>query len=84
MPIVEMKILEGRPPERVQELIAEVTRAVTGSLGVAPEQVRVLVTEVPPTHWGVAGTSKADTASAGSNPPATSEHFGTDDAGESR
>jgi 4-oxalocrotonate tautomerase len=60
MPIVRIDLLEGRTPERKAELIRRVTEAVVAVLRVQPEQVRVLLTEVPPAHWGIGGTTAAE------------------------
>ncbi|MFP3389372.1 4-oxalocrotonate tautomerase [Brevibacillus sp. SIMBA_040] len=58
MPIVQVSILQGRDKEQIRNLIEGVTAAITTSLDVRPEQVRVLVTELPPSHWGVGGVTK--------------------------
>ncbi len=58
MPIVQIQVLEGRDKQQIARLIASVTEAVVASLEIKPEQVRVLVSEVPPTHWGVGGVTK--------------------------
>lgn len=55
MPIVRIELLEGRAPERKAELMRRVTAAVVESLEVRPEQVRVLLYELPPEHWAVGG-----------------------------
>lgn len=60
MPIVRIELLEGRPPSMKSELIRRVTDAVVETLKVKPEQVRVLLYEVPPQHWGVGGKTKTD------------------------
>ncbi|MCC0567334.1 4-oxalocrotonate tautomerase [Brevibacillus borstelensis] len=60
MPIVQIQVLEGRDKQQIARLIASVTEAVVASLEVKPEQVRVLVSEVPPTHWGVGGVTKEE------------------------
>ncbi|WP_426984130.1 4-oxalocrotonate tautomerase [Brevibacillus borstelensis] len=60
MPIVQIQVLEGRDKQQIARLIASVTEAVVESLEVKPEQVRVLVSEVPPTHWGVGGVTKEE------------------------
>ncbi len=59
MPIVRIDFLAGRPPEAKATLIARVTEAVADTLDVRPEQVRVLLTELPPEHWGIGGVSVA-------------------------
>ncbi|MGO4498875.1 4-oxalocrotonate tautomerase family protein [Paenibacillus sp. 2RAB27] len=55
MPIIELKILEGRDQEVKDELIARVTQTVSETLRVSPESVRVLLYDIPLTHWGIAG-----------------------------
>jgi 4-oxalocrotonate tautomerase len=50
MPIVRIDLLEGWASERKADLIRRVTEAVVAALDVRPEQVRVLLTEVPPEH----------------------------------
>jgi 4-oxalocrotonate tautomerase len=55
MPIVEVRLVAGRAPEVKAELVRELTKAVTSTLGSAPERVRVLLTEYPPAHFNVAG-----------------------------
>jgi 4-oxalocrotonate tautomerase len=61
MPLVQVTLIEGRPPERVRELIAAVTEAVVRTLDAPAASVRVIVGEVPASHWGVGGVPK-DTA----------------------
>ena len=55
MPIVEMKIIEGRDQELKERLIENVTRTVSETLEVSPESVRVLIYEIPSTHWAIGG-----------------------------
>lgn len=56
MPIVRIELLAGRPAETKAELIRRVTEAVVDVLGSDPSQVRVLLHDVPPENWGIAGT----------------------------
>jgi len=55
VPIVHIQMLAGRPYERIRELMARVTDAVCAALEVPPERVRVIVSEIPRTHWAVGG-----------------------------
>jgi 4-oxalocrotonate tautomerase len=48
-------MMEGRPKEKVAELIRNVTNTVSETLDAPKENIRVLVTEIPKTHWGKAG-----------------------------
>jgi 4-oxalocrotonate tautomerase len=57
MPLVQISIMEGRQPEQIETMIHEVTEAITKSLNAPTESVRVLVTEMPKTHWGIGGKS---------------------------
>ena len=61
MPIIRIEMLQGRSPAIKAELIARITDAVVATLGVDPEQVRVLLYELPPEHWAVGGRTKATT-----------------------
>jgi 4-oxalocrotonate tautomerase len=62
MPIVEISMVEGRDEEAKRRLHAEVTDAVVRSIGVRPDQVRVLLREVPAINFAVAGLPKQDEA----------------------
>jgi len=66
MPIIRIELIEGRTPELKEELIRNVTAAVTTTLAVQPAQVRVLLYELPPEHWAVGGQSKAAQAASDS------------------
>ncbi|MGG1596999.1 4-oxalocrotonate tautomerase [Paenibacillus naphthalenovorans] len=60
MPIVNIQLLEGRSEEKVKEVIQNVTETVCHTLEVKKESVRVIVTEIPKTHWGIGGVSVSD------------------------
>jgi len=64
MPIVHIEILEGRPASKKRALIEQVTQAVVDSLEVRPQQVRVLLREVPPDQWAVGGVPMSEGAPA--------------------
>jgi 4-oxalocrotonate tautomerase len=57
MPLVQIHILEGRTPELKKKLITEVTNAVINSLDAPRENVRVVIYEVPKSHWSVGGVT---------------------------
>ena len=59
MPIITVQLIAGRPPELRERLIAELTRTAVDVLAVPAQSVRVILAEVPPEHWGVAGVSRA-------------------------
>ena len=60
MPVIQISMLPGRSPEQKRALLAEVTDAVVRTCNVQPEQVRVLISEIPAEHWAVAGVSRAE------------------------
>ncbi len=57
MPLLVVRILEGRPPEVIEDLIAALSETTAQTLSAPKESVRVLVEEIPKTHWGVGGKS---------------------------
>ncbi|GAB4186087.1 MAG: 2-hydroxymuconate tautomerase family protein [Roseiflexaceae bacterium] len=69
MPIVRIDLLIGRSPEQKAELIRRVTAAVAESIEVRPEQIRILLNELPPEHWAVGGQSMAERAQVAAKEP---------------
>ncbi len=60
MPLIQVNIMEGRPSEKIKALIENITDTVVETLVVPKTSVRVLVNEMPKTHWGVAGVPVSD------------------------
>jgi 4-oxalocrotonate tautomerase len=60
MPLVQVTVVAGRGPEQLRALVRELHEAVVRGIGAAPEQVRVIVHEVPPTHWAAGGETIAE------------------------
>ena len=60
MPLINVQIMEGRPPEKVTELIQNLTNTVQETLNAPRESIRVIVTEIPKTHWGIAGVPASE------------------------
>lgn len=60
MPLIEVTMVEGRTPEKRRDLISEIHHAVVRALEVAPESVRVVVREVPATHWAAGNVTIAE------------------------
>lgn len=61
MPVVQISLREGRDSETKRRLIGEVTDAVVRTAGVAAEQVRVLLYELPDEQWGIGGLPAGET-----------------------
>jgi 4-oxalocrotonate tautomerase len=60
MPLVQVSIRAGRPAENIRKMISAVTAAVAESLDAAPQSIRVIVTEVPLTHWATGDVTLAE------------------------
>lgn len=60
MPIIHINLLEGRDPALVSECARQVAQAVHRSLGAPLETIRVLVNELPATHWTVGDRTRAE------------------------
>lgn len=57
MPIIEMHLLHGRSVEQKRNVAAAVAEAVTRTLGVRSESVRILITEHGQEEFSVAGVT---------------------------
>jgi 4-oxalocrotonate tautomerase family enzyme len=56
VPLIRVEMLEGRTPEQKRALIRELTETTARVLDTPKERIRVVLYEVPKTHWGIAGT----------------------------
>lgn len=55
MPIAQINILPGRTDEQKAKMISAVTEAIHESLGAPRESIRIIINEIPSTHWGIGG-----------------------------
>lgn len=60
MPLIEVTLVEGRSAEQLRALIAGLTRAAVQAVDAPPETVRVVVREVPATHWAAGDVTIAE------------------------
>ena len=60
MPIVEVTLAEGRTPEQLRALISAITGAVSESISAQLGQVRVIIREVPATHFAAGDVTLAE------------------------
>jgi len=51
VPLVEVTLAEGRTPQQVRNLMREVHEAVLRTADTRSEHIRVIVREVPRSHW---------------------------------
>ncbi|WP_078429322.1 2-hydroxymuconate tautomerase [Alkalihalobacterium alkalinitrilicum] len=57
MPFIQVNILKGRSPEQKEKLIREMTNVAMDVLDAPEQAVRVMIQELEPEHWGIAGES---------------------------
>jgi 4-oxalocrotonate tautomerase len=57
MPTIQAFILEGHSDGSKQALIAAATSAVVEAVGAPIDSVRVILSELPPAHFGLAGVA---------------------------
>jgi 4-oxalocrotonate tautomerase len=60
MPLIEVTLVEGRTPEQLRALISGLTHAASEAVGAPVENVRVVVREVPATHWAAGDVTIAE------------------------
>jgi 4-oxalocrotonate tautomerase len=72
MPLIEVTLVEGRTPEQLRALISGLTQAACEAVGAPIESVRVVVREVPATHWAAGDVTVAERAAR----PADTTHDG--------
>lgn len=60
MPIISVKLLDGRTTDQKRTLIKELAEAAVRALGVPEQSVRVILTEIDAEHWGIGTKSKAE------------------------
>ena len=60
MPLAEVTLVEGRTSEQLRTLISRLTAAVVDSVGAPKENVRVVLREIPATHWAAGDVTVAE------------------------
>lgn len=60
MPFVDVTLVEGRTPEQLRALQHELTQAVVRAIGAPVDSIRVVLREVPPTHWAAGDVTIAE------------------------
>jgi 4-oxalocrotonate tautomerase len=60
MLLLRITMLEGQSTEQKTELARALAKAAAAAFQVPLEEVRLVIQEVPPTHWMVGGTSMAE------------------------
>lgn len=60
MPMIEVTLVEGRSPDQLRALISALTRAACEAVDAPVASVRVVVREVPATHWAAGDVTIAE------------------------
>lgn len=64
MPLIEATIGEGRTSEQIRALISALHDAAVRTIGADPAAVRVVIREVPLTHWASGDVTVAERRAA--------------------
>ena len=67
MPVIKVEMFSGRTVEQKRNVVAAITEAVVRTLGVNPDQVRILINELGVEHFSVAGETAAMRQAAAAN-----------------
>ncbi|MCQ8828906.1 tautomerase family protein [Streptomyces malaysiensis] len=79
MPQVAITLAEGRTPTQIRDLLHEVHAAVLRTTNTRPEHIRVVVHEVPRSHWATGDVTLTEMDTAGTGPSgATTDGSGRD------
>jgi 4-oxalocrotonate tautomerase len=60
MPIIQITLVRGRDAAAVSECARQVARTVHETLGAPLETIRVLVNELPASHWAVGDRTREE------------------------
>ena len=60
MPVITIKLLEGRTDEQIKEMIKEVTEVVSRTVDAKPETISISVVEMRKDRYAVAGIRISD------------------------
>ena len=60
MPLIEVTLVQGRSPQQLRSLISQLTDAAESALQVSRTAIRVVLREVPPTHWAAGDVTIAE------------------------
>jgi 4-oxalocrotonate tautomerase len=60
MPFIDVTLAVGRTPEQLRALQHELTLAANRAVGAPIESIRVVLREVPTTHWSAGDVTIAE------------------------
>jgi 4-oxalocrotonate tautomerase len=60
MPVIQVSLVTGRDEATIKRFVRDIARTAHQSLGAPLSTIRVIINEVPATHWGVGDETRAD------------------------
>ncbi|MGE7835865.1 2-hydroxymuconate tautomerase [Viridibacillus arvi] len=60
MPIVTIKMLEGRTDDQKRDLVEKVTAAISESVNAPKENISIIIEEMQKSHYAIGGVRKSD------------------------
>lgn len=54
MPVVHVNMWKGIPQEKINQIIAGITKVFV-DMGIPAQAVEVIIHEIPKAHWGIEG-----------------------------
>ena len=60
MPIVEIKLWEGRDKETKHRLIQNVSKTIAETLEISVERIELIIIDVPKENWGKQGKQASE------------------------
>lgn len=60
MPIIDVTLVEGRTPAQLRALVTALTDAAVAAIEAPRDSVRVVLREVPSTHWAAGDVTVAE------------------------
>lgn len=70
MPFIDVTLAQGRSPEQLRTLMSALTQAAAEAVSAPVESIRVVVREVPTTHWAAGDVTIAERRAAATGPAA--------------
>jgi 4-oxalocrotonate tautomerase len=60
MPLIEVTLVEGRTARQLRDFMHQVHLAAVATLDASPASVRVIIREIPATHWAAGDETLAE------------------------
>jgi 4-oxalocrotonate tautomerase len=77
MPVIDVTLVAGRSPAQLRALVTALTDAAVEAIEAPRDSVRVILREVPPTHWAAGDVTVAERRSRSDSSPDPASGEGT-------